>query len=42
MNGENEQRSGFFARFSAMQIAVAGMVGAVVLVILLIATASVT
>lgn len=42
MNGEQEERSGLRARFSTMQIAIAGMVGAVILVVLLIAAASIT
>jgi hypothetical protein len=42
MNGDEEQRSTFFARFSSTQIAVAAMIGAVVLVVLLIAAASIT
>jgi hypothetical protein len=42
MNGEQEPQRGFLTRFSPTQIAVAGMVGAVVLVVLLIATASIT
>jgi hypothetical protein len=42
MNGEQEERSTFFARFSSTQIAIAVMVGAVILVVLLIASASIT
>jgi hypothetical protein len=42
MNGEQEPRPRFLTRFSPTQIAVAGMVGAVILVVLLIATASIT
>jgi len=41
MNGEEEERSSFLARFSPTQIAVAGMVGAVILVVLVIVAASV-
>jgi len=40
MNGDEEQRSSFLARFTSTQIAVAGMIGAVILVILLIGAAS--
>jgi hypothetical protein len=42
MNGDEEQRSVFLARFSSMEIAVAGMIGAVILVVLLIVAASIT
>jgi hypothetical protein len=42
MNGEQEPRSTFLARFSPTQIAIAVMVGAVILVVLLIASASIT
>jgi len=42
MNGEQEPRPSFLARFSPTQIAVAGMVGAIILVVLLIASASLT
>jgi hypothetical protein len=42
MNGDDEQRSAFLSRFSSTQIAIAGMIGAVILVVLLIVSASVT
>jgi hypothetical protein len=42
MNGEQEERSRFLARFSSTQIAIAGMVAALILVVLLIAAASIT
>jgi hypothetical protein len=42
MNGEQEPRPRFLARFSPTEIAVAGMIGAVILVVLLIVIASIT
>jgi hypothetical protein len=42
MNGDEEQRTAFLARFSSTQIAVAGMIAAVALVIALIALSSIT
>lgn len=42
MNGDQEERSTFLARFSSTQIAIAGMVGAVILVVLLLTAASIT
>jgi hypothetical protein len=42
MNRDENQQQTFLARFSPTQIAVAGMVGAVILVVLLIGAAVVT
>jgi hypothetical protein len=42
MNGDDEQRSAFLARFSPTEIAVAAMIGAVILVVLVIVAASIT
>jgi len=42
MNGDDEQRSAFLARFSSTEIAVAGMISAVILVVLVIVAASIT
>jgi len=42
MNGDQEERSTFLARFSSTQIAVAAMAGALILVVLLIAAAVIT
>jgi hypothetical protein len=42
MNGDEEQRSVFLARFSSTEIALAGMIGGVILVVLLIVAASIT
>jgi hypothetical protein len=42
MNGDEEQRSVFLARFSSTEIAVAGMIGAVILVVLLIVAGTIT
>jgi hypothetical protein len=42
MNGDQEQRPTFLARFSSMQIAVAAMAGALILVVLLITAAIIT
>jgi hypothetical protein len=42
MNGDQEERSTFLARFSSTQIAIVVMAGAVILVVLVIAAASIT
>jgi hypothetical protein len=42
MNGDEKQRPTFLARFTSTQIAVAGMIGAVILVVLVVAASSVT
>lgn len=42
MNGDDEQNPTFLARFTFTQIAVAGMIGAVILVVLVVAATSVT
>ena len=42
MNGDENEQATFLARFSPTQIAVAGMVGAVILVVLLIGAAVIT
>ena len=42
MNGDDEQNPTFLARFTSTQIAVAGMIGAVILVVIVVAASSVT
>jgi hypothetical protein len=42
MNGEEDSKRTFLARFSSMQIAIVVMAGAVILVVLVIAAASIT
>ena len=41
-NGEHERQATFLARFSSTQLAVTGMVGAVIVVVLLIAATAFT
>ncbi len=42
MNGEEDPKPTFLARFSSTQIAIVVMAGAVILVVLVIAAASIT